>query len=50
VIVIQEWFRHYSPTIQDVPELLRLDGDEVRVVFQEWGKLVLPTRATASSV
>jgi hypothetical protein len=40
VIVIQEWFRHYSPTIQDVPEVLRLNGDEVGVVIQERGKLV----------
>jgi hypothetical protein len=40
VIVIQEWFRHYSPTIQDVPEVLRLNGDEVGVVIQDRGKLV----------
>jgi hypothetical protein len=31
---------HFSPTIGDVPELLRLNGDEVGVVMEERGKLV----------
>jgi hypothetical protein len=40
VNVIQEWFRHYSRTIKAVPEVLRLNGDEIGVVIRERGKLV----------
>ena len=38
--VLDVWFRRHTPHVNDVPELLRLNGDEVGVGFKDNGKLI----------
>jgi hypothetical protein len=38
--VLAHWFQHYTLAMEDIPEFLRYNGDEVGVVIRDSGKLV----------